>query len=145
MRPKFIVYCLAAICLAFATKGLILTENIQNTLKENARQSGTGYADIVKGIEEVINIFSETKFLAHNYQNKFPVIEFSIEDITDDLSGLMGNKIYTSYGVYTGSVAPTEFDPEISNRYRGKFYYFGLWDRSNALKSIEKNYFTGHE
>jgi hypothetical protein len=82
---------------------------------------------------------------SHNYQNKFPVIEFSIEDITDDLSGLIGNKIYTSYGVYTGSVEPTEFDPEISNRYRGKFYYFGLWDRSNALKSIEKNYFTEHE
>ena len=40
-------------------------------IKENARQSGTGYADIVKGIEEVINIFSETKFLAHKYQNKF--------------------------------------------------------------------------
>ena len=35
MRPKFIVYCLSAICLAFGFKGLFLTENIQNTLKEN--------------------------------------------------------------------------------------------------------------
>lgn len=33
MRPKFIVYCLSAICLAFGFKGLFLTENIQNTLK----------------------------------------------------------------------------------------------------------------
>ena len=33
--------------------------------KENARQSGTGYADITKGLEEVINTFSETKFLSH--------------------------------------------------------------------------------
>jgi len=31
--------------------------------KENARQSGTGYADIRKGIEEAIEIFSETKGL----------------------------------------------------------------------------------
>lgn len=46
MRPKFIVYCLAAICLAFAAKGLILTENIQNTLKENARQSESSIMEI---------------------------------------------------------------------------------------------------
>ena len=46
MRPKFIVYCLAAICLAFAFKGLILTENIQSTLKENARQSESSIMEI---------------------------------------------------------------------------------------------------
>jgi len=40
-------------------------------LKENGRQSGTGYADITKGLEEVIDTFSETKFLVHNYQNRF--------------------------------------------------------------------------
>lgn len=40
-------------------------------LKENSRQSGTGYADITKGLEEVIDTFSETKFLLHNYQNRF--------------------------------------------------------------------------
>ena len=34
--------------------------------KENARASGTGYADIKKGYEEVINIFSKTNFLLHN-------------------------------------------------------------------------------
>jgi hypothetical protein len=39
--------------------------------KENARQSGTGYADITKGYGEVINIFSETNFLSHNNNNKF--------------------------------------------------------------------------
>ena len=46
MRPKFIVYCLSAICLAFAFKGLLLTENIQNTLKENARQSESSIMEI---------------------------------------------------------------------------------------------------
>lgn len=46
MRPKFIVYCLAAICLAFAGQGLILTENIQKTLKENARQSESSIMEI---------------------------------------------------------------------------------------------------
>jgi hypothetical protein len=39
--------------------------------KENARQSGTGYADIKKGYEEVIEIFSETKYLTHNVNNTF--------------------------------------------------------------------------
>ena len=29
-------------------------------LKENARQSGSGYADITKGLEEVIDLFSAT-------------------------------------------------------------------------------------
>ena len=46
MRPKFIVYCLAAICLAFGFKGLSLTEDIQNTLKENARQSESSIMEI---------------------------------------------------------------------------------------------------
>ena len=39
--------------------------------KENARASGTGYADITKGYEEVINIFSVDNFLLHNISNKF--------------------------------------------------------------------------
>ena len=46
MRPKFIVYCLAAICLTFAFKGLLLTENIEKTLKENARQSESSIMEI---------------------------------------------------------------------------------------------------
>lgn len=39
--------------------------------KENARQSGTGYADITKGYEEVIDIFSVTNFLIHDSANNF--------------------------------------------------------------------------
>ncbi len=39
--------------------------------KENARQSGTGYADIKKGYEEVIEMFSETKYLPANSNNTF--------------------------------------------------------------------------
>ena len=35
--------------------------------KENSRQSGTGYADIKKRkYEEVIEMFSETKYLTHD-------------------------------------------------------------------------------
>ncbi len=40
-------------------------------IKENARQSGTGYADIKKGYEEVIDLFSVTDFLLHSYNNTF--------------------------------------------------------------------------
>ena len=39
--------------------------------KENARQSGTGYADIKRSYEEVIEFFSETKYLTHNVDNTF--------------------------------------------------------------------------
>tara|TARA_Y100001937_G_scaffold44802_1_gene62976 strand:- start:3268 stop:3873 length:606 start_codon:yes stop_codon:yes gene_type:complete len=46
MKPKFIVYCLAAICFAFAWKGLLLTEDINSTLKENARQSESSIMEI---------------------------------------------------------------------------------------------------
>ena len=75
-------------------------------------------------------------------QNKFPVLETSVYDITDELQDLIDNKVYTSYGFYTGNVAPSEFNPEISNRYKNNFYYFGYWDDANVLKTIEKNYFT---
>lgn len=42
-----------------------------NINKENARASGTGYANITKGYEESINIFSESNFLVHDSINKF--------------------------------------------------------------------------
>jgi hypothetical protein len=32
MRPKFIVYCLAAICLIFGWKGLLLIEDIHHVI-----------------------------------------------------------------------------------------------------------------
>lgn len=39
--------------------------------KENARSSGTGYANITKSIEEAIDIFSVSKQLHHSVSNKF--------------------------------------------------------------------------
>ena len=39
--------------------------------KENARTSGTGYADIRKGIEESIEIFSVTNGLVSNFENMY--------------------------------------------------------------------------
>lgn len=78
-------------------------------------------------------------------QNKFPVMEIGIHDVTNDLDSLIDNKVYTSYGFYTGTIPPTEFNPEISNKFKANYYYFGLWDDANALKSIEKNYFIDNE
>ena len=37
--------------------------------RENARTSGTGYADIVKGLEEVIDTFSSSAYLAQPVAN----------------------------------------------------------------------------
>jgi hypothetical protein len=79
-----------------------------------------------------------------DFQNKFPVLETSIYDITDELKDLIDNKVYTSYGFYTGNEAPTEFNQDVSNRYNGNYYYFGYWDGANGLISIEKNYFTNN-
>ena len=39
--------------------------------KENARLSGSGYADVRKGYEEVIDMFSETKTLTQNLLNQY--------------------------------------------------------------------------
>jgi hypothetical protein len=90
--------------------------------------------------------YSLGPFISSNKdQNKFPVMEISIHDITDDLDSLIDNKVYTSYGFYTGSIPPTEFNPEISNKFKANYYYFGLWDGANVLKSIEKNYFIDNE
>jgi len=65
--------------------------------KENARQSGTGYADITKGYGEVINIFSETKFLSHDNNNKF----FTPSQITTNDDYYLLNKVL----VYTTLLA----------------------------------------
>ena len=46
MRPKFLVYCLAAICLTFAWNGKTLTDDINSTLAENARQSESSIMEI---------------------------------------------------------------------------------------------------
>ena len=43
----------------------------QQINEENARISGTGYADIKKGYEEVIDTFSITSFLTQKTQNVF--------------------------------------------------------------------------
>lgn len=44
-------------------------------IKQNVRQSGTGYADIVKGLEEVVDSFSSTKPLSHSSLNLFDLPE----------------------------------------------------------------------
>ena len=77
-------------------------------------------------------------------RNTSPILETSIYDITDELKELIDDKVYTSYGFYTGNAAPTSFDPDVSNRYKGNYYYFGYWDGANVLKSVEKNYFTNN-
>ena len=46
MKPRFIVYCLSFICLAFGLKGLQLNDDIKTTLEENARQSESSIMEI---------------------------------------------------------------------------------------------------
>ena len=44
-------------------------------IKQTVRQSGTGYADIVKGLEEVIDSFSSTKALISKGYSNFDLPE----------------------------------------------------------------------
>ena len=46
MTPRLIVYCLAAITLAFGIKGFLLHDDIKNTLKDNARQQEAATMEI---------------------------------------------------------------------------------------------------
>jgi len=57
--------------------------------KENARQSGTGYADITKGYSEVIDSFSVTANLAHIATNTFSVPT----ELTTDSDYYLINKV----------------------------------------------------
>ncbi len=95
--------------------------------------------------------------------NKNPLMDISIHDITDDLPNLIKDKVYSSYnkGVLdlTSSGQTQEFteiyvesDGVIqsgnttilntdTNAYKGNFYYFGTWSADNSLYDIETNYF----
>ncbi len=82
---------------------------------ENARQSGTGYADSKKANEEAIDVFSETKFLKQSGNNKFFLP--SINTTGDDYYMINSVICYTnvlSEGTATstvsGSVSDTNAD-----------------------------------
>ena len=66
-------------------------------MKENARQSGTGYADITKGIEEVIDSFSVTLPLLQNAGSQY----FLPSPTTTNNSYYLINKVL----IYTNQLA----------------------------------------
>ena len=67
--------------------------------KENARLSGTGYANITKGYEEVIDMFSETKTLTQNLLNQYylPSTSTTLDDYY-----LINKVLCSSGGIYQG-------------------------------------------
>jgi hypothetical protein len=67
--------------------------------KENARLSGTGYANITKGYEEVIDMFSETKTLTQNLLNQYFLPS---QTTTSDDYYLINKVLCSSGGVYQG-------------------------------------------
>lgn len=96
--------------------------------------------------------------------NKRWLMEINIHDVTDDLSDLINDSVYSSYNkntdlipvifddneidiseIYVESPASTEQtitnESLILNTYKGNFYYFGMFDNANALKHIENFYF----
>ena len=99
MRPKFIVYCLAAICLTFGWRGTTLTEDINNTLAENARQSESSIMEIgmcfdwygviivdsvIKTSHGIISPSEMVEVLEEESANKDEYLEGYKKDITPD-------------------------------------------------------------
>ena len=63
MRPKFIVYCLAAICLMFSWNGLVLLEDVNAMIE--AERSATCYTDDqLQLLKEKVRTFREFMGLA---------------------------------------------------------------------------------
>ena len=89
--------------------------------KENARQSGTGYADITKGYGEVINIFSETKFLSHDNNNKF----FTPSQITTNDDYYLLNKVLVYTTILTSGINDAVVVNELRNT-TGNFIASGV-------------------
>ena len=86
--------------------------------KENSRVSGTGYADIVKGLEEVIDAFSATAYLAQpvanvNNQYNLPADYYLINKIfyyptlkvSGTTTGVNGYELIDANQTFTTSVA----------------------------------------
>ncbi len=73
--------------------------------KENARQSGAGYADIVKGLEEVIDTFSVTRPLLVSSGNEYllPSLSTTNDDYYLLNKLLINNEVITS-GTTTNNV-----------------------------------------
>lgn len=63
--------------------------------KENARQSGDGYADITKSIEEAIDLFSETKGLSQNFESLY----FAPSQTTTGSDYYLLNKVLIQQGL----------------------------------------------
>tara|TARA_Y100001938_G_C8039728_1_gene405478 strand:+ start:180 stop:785 length:606 start_codon:yes stop_codon:yes gene_type:complete len=99
MKPKFIVYCLAIICLTFGWRGLILTENINKTLEENARQAEASIMEIgmcfdwygviivdsvIKTSHGVISANEMIDVLEEESKNKDEYLEGYKDSITED-------------------------------------------------------------
>ena len=115
-------------------------------LTKNKQATANGYGVHGRYTQAVNETYTWGPFISStDSKNSFPVLQTEIYDITDELQDLIDNKVYTSYGFYTGNVAPSSFDAEISNRFKGNFYYFGLWEGANSLITIEKNYFKTNE
>ena len=99
MRPKFIVYCLAIICLTFGWRGLTLTEKIEATLEENARQAEASIMEIgmcfdwygviivnsvIKTSHGVISPSEMIDILQEESKNKDEYLEGYKDSITED-------------------------------------------------------------
>ena len=72
--------------------------------KENARVSGTGYADIIKGLEEVMDTFSVQVFLQQNNANVYtlPADYYLIRYQCHRLDNYTNRFSYSSNRIYCG-------------------------------------------
>lgn len=77
------------------------------------------------------------------YQNLSDMLEVSIYDITDELDGLIADKVYSSFmkgDVNEFNTSPGTTNHYKANMYNNNFYYFGRFDPNNALIDIQNYY-----
>ena len=98
--------------------------------RENQRTSGTGYADIIKNLEEVIDTFSATAYLAQpvanvNNQYNLPADYYLINKIfyyptikvSGTTTGVNGYELIDANQTFTTSVAVGDIITNTSDQY----------------------------
>jgi hypothetical protein len=99
---------------------------------------------------------------------KIPLLTVGVYDVSDDISLLIKDKVYSSYNkgmLLNKQITPTNLFEQIeeneiyieedgltfnqsgstitaydNNTYNGRFYFFGVWKDANSLYDIETNY-----
>jgi len=111
--------------------------------QENARLSGTGYADVAKGYEEVIDIFSVTNTLAQSTLNQY----FLPSQLTTNDDYYLINKVLCfSGGIRLGEaekVSNSKITMLLDSNLTGPNQFFPAYSLQGSIITIYPSTFNG--